>query len=118
MAAPSVLVGRMIETIGRLLSRNGHGSGMIRFFFEELDRYLQIRKRHRHTSHRIDGSQRRRITRLVRPGLEMHGLGRAYADQDSHDFLMGRPLCQRGVQAVATLFNGWKVEARRIRDRL
>src|ERR1700757_193020 len=31
MAAPSVLVGRMIETIGRLLSRNGHGSGMIRF---------------------------------------------------------------------------------------
>src|SRR6266487_5094899 len=33
VATPSVLVGRMIETIGRLVSRNGHGSGMIRFFF-------------------------------------------------------------------------------------
>ena len=31
---------------------------------------------------------------------------------------MGRPLCQRGVQAVATLFNGRKVETRSIRDRL
>ena len=30
MAAPSVFVGRMIETMGRLRSRNGHGSGMIR----------------------------------------------------------------------------------------
>src|SRR4030095_5129030 len=29
IATPCVLVGRMIETIGRLLSRNGHGSGMI-----------------------------------------------------------------------------------------
>src|SRR6266571_4749214 len=34
MATPSVLVGRMIETIGRLLSRNGHGSGMIRFVWK------------------------------------------------------------------------------------
>src|SRR2546425_6842284 len=36
MATPSVLVGRMIETIGRLVSRNGHGSGMIRFFLNSL----------------------------------------------------------------------------------
>ena len=34
MAAPSVFVGRMIETIGRLVSRNGHGSGMIRFVWK------------------------------------------------------------------------------------
>src|ERR1700746_2892034 len=34
IAAPSVLVGRMIETIGRLLSRNGHGSGMIRLVWK------------------------------------------------------------------------------------
>ena len=91
MAAPSVLVGRMIETIGRLRSRNGHGSGMIRFVFEEFAAVRKIRKRHRHTSHRIDGSQRRRITRLVRPGLKMHGLGGADADQDSQDFRHGSP---------------------------
>jgi len=33
MAAPWVFVGRMIETIGRLRSRNGHGSGMIKLLF-------------------------------------------------------------------------------------
>ncbi len=48
----------------------------------------------------------------------MHGLGGTYADQDSQDFRMRRPLCQRGIQAVATLFNGRKVETRRVRDRL
>src|SRR5205814_977411 len=32
MATPSVLVGRMIEQRGNLRLRNGHGSGMIRFF--------------------------------------------------------------------------------------
>src|SRR5207248_7710674 len=34
VATPSVFVGRMIETIGRLRSRNGHGSGMIKFFLK------------------------------------------------------------------------------------
>ena len=34
IATPAVLVGRMIETIGRLVSRNGHGSGMIRFVWK------------------------------------------------------------------------------------
>jgi len=34
MATPSVLVGRMIETIGRLRSKNGHGSGMIKLFWK------------------------------------------------------------------------------------
>ena len=31
---------------------------------------------------------------------------------------MGRPECQPGVEAVAALFNSWKMESRRIRDRL
>ena len=31
---------------------------------------------------------------------------------------MGGPLCQRGVQAGATLLDGRKVETRRVRDRL
>src|SRR6267154_6553889 len=34
LAAPSVFVGRMIETMGRLRLRNGHGSGMIKFFLK------------------------------------------------------------------------------------
>ncbi len=91
-----------------------HDQGLV----EELVLHLQIRKCHRHTGHRIDGSQRRRITRHIRPGLEVHGLGRADADQDTQHFHIGGPLCQRGVKAVATLFNGWEVESRRIRDRL
>ena len=41
--------------------------------------------------HRIDGSQWRRITRHIRPGLEVHGLGRSDADQDAQDFRLGRP---------------------------
>jgi hypothetical protein len=82
-------------------------------------RRIQVRKRHRHTSHGIHYvGQWRCITRLIRPCLKVHGLGGAYADQDSYEFLMGRPLCQRGVQAVATLFDSRKVETRRVRDRL
>ena len=96
-------------------TRFGHDQVLVE---ELVAATVQIRKCHRHASHRIDGSQRRRITRLVRPGLKMHGLGGADADQDSQDFPSGRPVCQRGVKAVATLFNGWKVESRRIRDRL
>ena len=48
----------------------------------------------------------------------MHGLGGADADQDAQDFRMCRPLCQRGVQAGATLFDGWKVETSCVGDRL
>ena len=33
MATPFVSVGRMIEQIGRLRSKNGHGSGMIKLLF-------------------------------------------------------------------------------------
>src|SRR5436309_1259069 len=40
----------------------------------------------------------------------MHGLGRPDADQDAYDFLMCRPLRQRGIEAIATLFDSSKVE--------
>ena len=78
----------------------------------------KIGKRHLNTRYRIDGHQRRRITRHVRPGLKVHGLGRTDADQDSQHFHIGGPLRQRWIKAVATLFNGWEVESRSIRDRL
>ena len=82
-------------------------------------RRIQIRKRHRYPSHRIDYvRQWWRITCLIRPCLKMHGLGGADADQDAQDFRMGRPLCQRGVEAGATLLDSREVEACRVRDRL
>ena len=94
IATPSVLVGRMIEKIGKTFiqerTRFGHDQSLV----EELVLHLQIRKSHRHSGHRIDGSQWRRITRHIRPGLEVHGLGRSDADQDAQDFRMGRPECQ------------------------
>jgi len=87
--------------------------------FQEWIADVQIRKRHRYPSHRIDYvRQWWRITCLIRPCLKMHGLGGAYTDQDSEDFRMGRPLCQRGVEAGATLLDGREVEACRVRDRL
>ena len=46
----------------------------------------------------------------------MHGLGGAYTDQDSDGFGFGRPLCQRGVEAVAALLDSREVEACRVRD--
>src|SRR4029077_1615188 len=70
-------------------------------------RGVQIRKRHRYPSHRIDYvRQWWRITCLIGPCLKMHGLGGSDADQDPQDFRMGGPLCQRGVEAGATLLDG------------
>ena len=89
MAAPSVLVGRMNgndgETSIQKRTRLGHDQSLV----EELVLHLQIRKCHRHSGHRIDGRQRRRITRHIRPGLEVHGLGRSDADEDAQ----GLPFC-------------------------
>jgi hypothetical protein len=48
----------------------------------------------------------------------MHRFSRADADQDPQDFGMSRSECQRRVEAVAALFNRWKVESRSICDRL
>ena len=48
----------------------------------------------------------------------MHRFSRPDTEQDPQDLLMVRSERQRWVEAVATLFNSWKVESRRIRDRL
>src|SRR5206468_5829444 len=42
----------------------------------------------------------------------------ANADEDTQHFHIGGPLRQRRVKTAATLFNGWEVETRGIRDRL
>src|SRR5439155_4685143 len=87
-------------------------------FLQILADILQIRKRYRHTRYGIDCSQRRRIARLVRPRLKVHGLSGADADQDSQDFRMSGPLRHRGIEAVTTLFDRRKVKRRSIGDRL
>src|SRR5260370_22087906 len=52
------------------------------------------------------------------PNLEVHGLARANAQQDSQHFQIGDLLCQRRVKAGATLLDEAKVEARSIGNRL
>src|SRR6266436_4689616 len=46
------------------------------------------------------------------PNLEVHRLARANAQQDSQHFQIGDLLCQRRVEARATLLDEAKVEAR------
>ena len=41
--------------------------------------------------YRIDGKKGRRITRHIRPGLEVHGLSGADAHQDTRHFRIGGP---------------------------
>src|ERR1022692_321074 len=59
-----------------------------------------------------------RISSLVRPSLKVHRLGRTDADQNSQDFHTRGSQRHRGIEAVATLFYCWKMEAGRIRNRL
>ena len=95
MATPCVLVGRMIEQRGEGFdSRNGHGSGMIRFFVKSS---LATSSAEMSLKHLLPGRRqlRERIARLVRPGLKMHCLSRADADQDSQRFHTASPLRQR-----------------------
>src|SRR5262249_23333045 len=75
---------------------------------------IQVRKRDYYTGFGIGCSQRWCITSLIRPSLKVHCFGRADADQDTQDLHVVGPLRQRGVEAVTTLFNGWKVEPCRI----
>ena len=51
-----------------------------------------------------------RVARLVLPGLEMHRLGWADAEQDSQNVRMGDPLSQLRIDAGAALLNKGKVE--------
>ena len=57
-----------------------------------------------------------RITGLVRPGLKMHGLSGADADQNPQDLNTRCSLCHGGIKAISTLFDRRKMESRRVRD--
>src|SRR4030095_3609880 len=53
-------------------ARFRHDQGLV----EELVFHLPIPERPSNARYRIDGTQRRRVTRHIRPGLEVHGLDR------------------------------------------
>jgi hypothetical protein len=61
---------------------------------------------------------RKRVARLVVPGLEMHGLGRADAEQDSQDHRIGDSQGQCRVEAGAALLDKAEMERRRVGDGL
>src|ERR1700730_5639679 len=61
---------------------------------------------------------RNRVARLVVPGLEVGGLGRADTEQDSQDLRIGYPQGQCRVDAAATLLDRGKMECRRVGDGL
>ena len=54
---------------------------------------------------------RKSISGFVLPGLEVHGLARADAEQDSQDFEVCYFLGEGGIQAAATLFDECKMES-------
>ncbi len=81
-------------------------------------RRVQIRECHRYTGYRIDRTHRRCVACLVRPRLKVHCFGGADANQNPQYLYARGPLCQRGIKAVATLFNGRKMKPRGISDRL
>ena len=66
------------------------------------------------------GSHRRLnpVASFVVPGLEVGGLGRADAQQDSQDLWMGYPLRQGRVEAAAALLDKAEMECRRVGDGL
>src|SRR3954452_3406663 len=78
----------------------------------ELAVGIQVRE------HQLAVGQRRRVPGFVVPGLEMHDLAATDAEQDAQHLPVGDALCQRGVEAGATLLDERKVEAGRIGDRL
>ncbi len=109
MAAFLVSVGRITEQAGSFRLRKGQGSGMIRLVWKSSPPNGGELRSGKVQSVRGIG-QGRRIARHVRPGLKVHGLGRADADQNSQYFYAGGPLRHRGVEAVAALFDGGHVE--------
>jgi hypothetical protein len=56
--------------------------------------------------------QRRCVARLVLPGLEVHGFGRADTEQDEQDLWVGDLLGQRRVEAAAALLDGGEIETK------
>src|SRR5580704_5046404 len=59
-----------------------------------------------------------RVASLVVPGLEVHDLAAADAEQNPQDFQIGYLLRQRRVQAASALLDECEVESRRVRNRL
>ena len=66
----------------------------------------------------VDVGQRKRIACLVLPGLKVHGLAWADAQQDPQNFQVGHLLGERRIEAGAALLDKRKVEPRREGDRL
>lgn len=58
------------------------------------------------------------VASLVVPGLEVHGLGRADAEQDSQDHRIGYPLGQCRLEAGAALLEKAEMERHRVGDGL
>ena len=96
IAAPLVLVGRMIEQGGNFRLRNGHGSGMIRLPCRdsEADWSASSRKCTFEPVTGIDVGESKDVAGFVMPGLEVSRLGRPDAEQDSQDFDVGYSLSQ------------------------
>jgi hypothetical protein len=114
MAVPSVSVGRMIETIGNLRSRKIVGSGMIRLVWVSSPSALRSGE-----GEPGDGvGQGRRVAGFVLPGLGVHDLGAADAEQDAQHLGVGDSLGEPGVEAGTALLDPGEVEAGRVRDRL
>jgi hypothetical protein len=61
---------------------------------------------------------RNRVARLVVPGLEVGGLGRANTEQHSQDLWMGDAQGQCRAEAAATYLDKGEMECRRVGDRL
>src|SRR5437879_13685915 len=55
---------------------------------------------------------------VIGRGLKVQWVLGADADQDSQDLNVSGPLRHRGIDAVATLFDRWKMESRRVGNRL
>jgi hypothetical protein len=114
MAAPFVWVGRMIETIGKLRSRKIVGSGHDQVGLVELAVGIEVGEGE-------PGGwvgERRRVAGFVLPGLEVHDLGAADAEQDPQHLAVSDPLGELGVEAGTGLLDPGEVEAGRVRDRL
>ena len=76
-------------------------------------RHIEVRKRETAIGQRSQRI-RNRVARLVVPGLEVGGLGRADTEQDPQDLWMGYPLGQGRVEAAATYLDEGEMECRRV----